>query len=140
MTFVPTLNSVLLNLVAISTIASSVSFCFTTPNKWPCIRVLDFSSELTAFNVGLKVQKMIFDDQLTARVSGFDPIGTILMLQHFPTITEGSLPANGDHLAPFYEDDESWLPGLERANRGGLTTYHGPGQLIFYPIIDLVSN
>jgi lipoyl(octanoyl) transferase len=56
----------------------------------------------------------------------------LLLLEHEPVYTIGRTP------------DQSSLRGLEHLphplfaiNRGGQATYHGPGQLIGYPIIDL---
>jgi len=57
---------------------------------------------------------------------------TILLLEHDPVYTIGRTPdqtslRGGSHLPhPFFQ-----------INRGGQATYHGPGQLIGYPIIDL---
>ena len=57
---------------------------------------------------------------------------TILLLEHDPVYTIGRTPGQssllgGSHLShPFFQ-----------INRGGQATYHGPGQLIGYPIIDL---
>jgi lipoyl(octanoyl) transferase len=57
---------------------------------------------------------------------------TILLLEHDPVYTIGRTP------------DQSSLRGgshlphpLFQINRGGQATYHGPGQLIGYPIVDL---
>jgi len=57
---------------------------------------------------------------------------TVLLLEHEPVYTIGRLP------------DKSSLRGLSQlpypvfeTNRGGQATYHGPGQLVGYPILDL---
>ena len=56
----------------------------------------------------------------------------LLLLEHPPVYTLGR---GGDvrHLGPAAEGD---VP-IHRAHRGGQVTYHGPGQLVGYPIIDL---
>jgi len=57
---------------------------------------------------------------------------TLLLLEHDPVYTIGRTPdqtslRGGSHLPhPFFQ-----------INRGGQATYHGPGQLMGYPIIDL---
>ncbi|MCC7106743.1 MAG: lipoyl(octanoyl) transferase LipB [Chloroflexi bacterium] len=60
----------------------------------------------------------------------------LLLLEHPPVITLGRRGTRADVLA-----DEQVLDALEiqvvSVNRGGLATYHGPGQLIGYPIVDL---
>ena len=66
-----------------------------------------------------------------------DEIGdTLLLLEHPPVITLGRRGSDQDILAP-----ESMLARLgvelHRTTRGGLVTYHGPGQLVGYPIVKL---
>ena len=59
---------------------------------------------------------------------------TILLLEHDPVYTIGRTPdqtslRGGSHLPhPFFQ-----------INRGGQATYHGPGQLMGYPIINLCN-
>ena len=60
----------------------------------------------------------------------------LLLLEHPPVITLGRSASEADILA---DADELQRNNVERVRieRGGETTYHGPGQLVGYPIIDL---
>lgn len=64
-------------------------------------------------------------------------IGTILALEHTPVITISNRPGAGDHLLASVDVLAAMGVALERTDRGGDITYHGPGQLILYPIVDL---
>jgi lipoyl(octanoyl) transferase len=59
---------------------------------------------------------------------------TILLLEHDPVYTIGRTP---DHTSL---RGRSHLPHpFFQINRGGQATYHGPGQLMGYPVIDLCN-
>ncbi|MDE2786767.1 MAG: lipoyl(octanoyl) transferase LipB [Chloroflexota bacterium] len=64
---------------------------------------------------------------------------TLLLLEHPHTYTRGRLAPDGDLLL-----DEPTLAArgitVVETDRGGLITYHGPGQLVAYPIIRLRSG
>jgi lipoyl(octanoyl) transferase len=57
---------------------------------------------------------------------------TILLLEHPPVVTLGRRTDEGELHIP--EDAEV---ELVETNRGGKSTFHGPGQLVCYPILDL---
>ncbi len=68
-----------------------------------------------------------------ARAEGTIP-DVLLLLQHPPVFTIGRFRG---------EEDLITLPkGIEifHTNRGGSITYHGPGQLVGYPILNLKEN
>ncbi len=56
----------------------------------------------------------------------------ILLLEHEPVYTIGRLPDKSS----LGRANELPFPVFE-TNRGGQATYHGPGQLVGYPILDL---
>ena len=70
-----------------------------------------------------------------ARRAGEIP-DTLLLLEHPPVLTRGRR-ADPRELGM----GEEWyrMQGIEIADsdRGGRVTYHGPGQLVAYPIVDL---
>jgi lipoyl(octanoyl) transferase len=77
------------------------------------------------------------EDLRSRRQAGEVP-DVLLVLEHPPVYTRGRRTEPGD--LPM---GESWyrLQGieLEDADRGGRVTYHGPGQLVAYPIVAIDS-
>ena len=60
---------------------------------------------------------------------------TVLLLEHPPTITLGRRTGEGElHVPPDAEVE------IVETDRGGKSTYHGPGQLVCYPIFDLTRH
>ena len=69
---------------------------------------------------------------LEQKIAAPDAPDELLLLEHDPVYTMGRTP----DLASLR--DETQLPHpVVRINRGGQATYHGPGQLVGYPILDL---
>ncbi len=72
---------------------------------------------------------------LNARVSG-KMKDCLILLQHPPTFTYGRRYKEGNLIAN-KEYYESLGFAVYKTDRGGLATYHGPGQLVGYPIIKI---
>lgn len=64
---------------------------------------------------------------------------TFLMVEHPPTLTLGKRGEYSNILLPVEELREKGV-GIYEINRGGDVTYHGPGQMVGYPIIDLNNH
>lgn len=77
------------------------------------------------------------DRVLKSRETGTPRCGFILLVEHPPVITVSNRPSARQHLIATPE--QLARAGVEVAptDRGGDITYHGPGQLVVYPILDL---
>jgi len=67
--------------------------------------------------------------------SGQEP-NTMLMLEHPHVYTKGRLSKESDVLLPKEELAAKGIP-IHETDRGGQVTYHGPGQLVVYPIVNI---
>jgi lipoic acid synthetase len=72
----------------------------------------------------------------TARREGTLDDDVLFLLEHPPTITIGRQGSTGELLAGT-DTLEKMDVRVYDIGRGGRLTYHGPGQLVGYPIIDL---
>ena len=117
----------------------------------------DVSDDLTPYAVAWGWQKAILDARLAALSAERDeneakdpsstdeaetdealPLGArdcLLLVQHPAVVTlgTGSTPDN----LKFDPEDPSAPFEVHRTERGGEATYHGPGQIVLYPILDL---
>jgi lipoyl(octanoyl) transferase len=75
-------------------------------------------------------------DLAAARSQGAIP-DTVMLLEHEPVITLGSRAVRGEEL--LMAAVEYTRRGIEvvEVSRGGRSTYHGPGQVVCYPVLDL---
>ena len=82
---------------------------------------------LIAYRDSFEKQKIYVDEVLKGQRKE-----TIVFCHHEPVVTLGRGTQK--------EDVFSWQGERVEVNRGGRATYHGPGQVLMYPIIDLMGN
>ena len=77
-------------------------------------------------------------ERVRARRQAEELPDTLLLLEHPPVYTRGRRSAAGE--LPLGEDFYR-AQGIElvATDRGGRVTYHGPGQLVGYPIMDVTD-
>ena len=83
------------------------------------------------YSRGVDIQKWFHE-----RVVNRQCPSTILFLEHPPVYTLGKRGGDGFFLKPVAEL-RSMGAEVCQTDRGGLVTFHGPGQLVGYPILDL---
>ena len=88
---------------------------------------------LVPYEEALQLQKSLVEDRKAGRIPD-----QLLLLQHPPVITLG-VKARSDRSHVLASESELESQGVEffETGRGGDVTYHGPGQLVGYPILDL---
>jgi lipoyl(octanoyl) transferase len=85
---------------------------------------------LISYEDGLRLQEETVD-----AILGGSKSDTIFLLEHQPVYTIGRLRDRSSLRDP------SFLPhAVHETNRGGQATYHGPGQIVGYPILNLTTR
>ncbi|MGA8111735.1 MAG: lipoyl(octanoyl) transferase LipB [Acidobacteriaceae bacterium] len=85
------------------------------------------------YSEGLEMQRQLIEARYEDRIGN-----TLVLLEHPAVLTLGRNASRANILA---SDEFLAYRGVEihEINRGGDVTYHGPGQLVGYPIFDLRS-
>mmetsp|Transcript_36275 Transcript_36275/g.112251 ORF Transcript_36275/g.112251 Transcript_36275/m.112251 type:complete len:267 (+) Transcript_36275:930-1730(+) len=94
----------------------------------PRVRVVDRTRALEDYDDCTALQKELVDANLNGQGD------SLVLVEHAPVYTLGR-GATREHV--LFDPDAAGAPRLVRAERGGDVTYHGPGQLVAYPILDL---
>jgi len=87
---------------------------------------------LVPYGEALDLQKELVEERRAGRVPDL-----LMLLQHPPVITLGVRRDSRSHITA--SEEQLAMHGVEvhEAGRGGDVTYHGPGQIVGYPILDL---
>lgn len=85
------------------------------------------------YQAGLALQKTMVEERRAGTIGD-----TLLLLEHPPVITLGVKTRQGpNHIIASDEELAREGVAVHETGRGGDVTYHGPGQLVGYPILDL---
>jgi lipoyl(octanoyl) transferase len=87
---------------------------------------------LVPYADGLELQRRLVEERKADRIAD-----TLLLLQHPHVLTIGVKKDGKRHILASPDRLESLGVGVFETGRGGDVTYHGPGQLVGYPIFDL---
>ncbi|KAK1395700.1 hypothetical protein POM88_005563 [Heracleum sosnowskyi] len=90
--------------------------------------VFDMHNELIPYAEAWSWQKSIVEERKKLIDKNQDFCDSVIILQHPPVYTLGTGSSEG-HL--------NGIKDFYRTERGGEVTYHGPGQLVMYPILNL---
>ena len=90
----------------------------------------------------LPLRRLAYDEALREQVRRRDALiaheapECLMLVEHPPTVSIGIPGKGADVVASAARLSELGVELVE-TNRGGQVTYHGPGQLVAYPIVDL---
>ena len=87
---------------------------------------------LVSYADGLELQRALVDDRKADRIPN-----TLLLLQHPHVLTIGVKKDGRQHILASAEVLTERGVEVFETGRGGDVTYHGPGQLVGYPIFNL---
>lgn len=90
-----------------------------------------------AYGRALDLQREEHAQILAGRASGSPVVGNILVVEHDPVLTVSKRATARENIVATAERLAQLGISVHETDRGGDITYHGPGQVVIYPIVDL---
>ena len=109
---------------------------FEDLGKTSYMEVWDYQEHLLQQNLAIKSQLRKLEESGQSNEPGLSTRHHLLFVEHPPVYTLGK---SGDPANILISEEERKAKGIEYypTNRGGDITFHGPDQLVGYPILDL---
>ncbi|XP_047311488.1 octanoyltransferase LIP2p2, chloroplastic-like [Impatiens glandulifera] len=115
------------------TASSSSLFTNSSNNERRMCDLFDLHSKLVPYEKAWAWQKSIVRNRRKLVEVNEDSSDTLIILQHEPVYTLGT--GSSEEYLNFDINNAPF--NVYRTERGGEVTYHGPGQLVMYPIMNL---
>ena len=93
-----------------------------------------FYDQPLSYQDGLILQEAVLEARIEDKIPDI-----VLFLEHLPVITCG-VRSKPEQILLSDEELKARHIEISKSSRGGAVTFHGPGQLIMYPIIKLGGN
>lgn len=94
-------------------------------------KILDIG--LLPYAEALQLQETLFYKNINAKEQGKPTQNTLMLCEHYPVYTLGKSGKRENILV----NNEELNAEFYHVSRGGDVTFHGPGQLVAYPIFDI---
>jgi lipoyl(octanoyl) transferase len=88
------------------------------------------------YRLAWDLQEQLLQQTLAQKAAGATTSHHLLFVEHPPVYTLGK-SGKMEHVLIDRQEMEQRQIGFYQSNRGGDITYHGPGQIVGYPIFDL---
>lgn len=95
------------------------------------LKVIDVG--LKPYPAVLQLQEELFNKSIEQKLNNEPTENYLILCEHEPVFTLGKSGRRENILV----SDEDMNAAFYRVNRGGDVTFHGPGQLVAYPVLDL---
>jgi len=90
-----------------------------------------------AYDEALEIQRREHERILLGRDNDASPVGHLLVVEHPPVLTVSKRATARENILVSPQRLEQLGIAIHETDRGGDITYHGPGQVVVYPIVDM---